>query len=94
MPVLKRVKCPPLTKITGERPRCQNCMKPLKARTFWVEIDGHVSQAPSAGELAVRKQPKVAWPDASEAIKAGYEASRVYRIEHLQTWREEPSTKL
>jgi len=94
MPVLKRVKCPPLTKVTGERPKCQNCKKPLKARTFWVEIAGHISQAPSSGELAVRKQPPSAWPDASEAIKAGYDAARVYRIEHLETWKKESSTKL
>jgi hypothetical protein len=94
MPVLKRVKCPPLTKVTGERPKCQNCKKPLKARTFWVEIVGHVNQAPSAGELAVLKQPEPTWPSSSEAIKCGYEAARVFRIEHVLSWRDEQSTKL
>ena len=94
MPVLKRVKCPSLTKVTGERPKCQNCKKPLKARTFWVEIVGHVNQPPSAGELAVLKQPHPTWPNADEAIKCGYEAARVFRIEHLLSWRQEPSTKL
>ena len=94
MPVLKRVKCPPLTKITGERPKCQNCKKPLKARTYWVEIFGHVSQAPSAGEIAVLEQPRPTYPSSDEAIKAGYEAARVYRIEHVLSWNDEPSTKL
>ena len=94
MPVLKRVKCPPLTKIIGEWPNCQNCKTPLKTRTFWVEIVGHVNQAPSPGELAELKQPPAAWPDAGEAIKTGYDAARVYRIEHLETWKKEPSTKL
>ncbi len=57
MPVLKRVKCPSLAKVTGERPKCQNRKKSLKARTYWVKIMGHVSQAPSPGELAVLTQP-------------------------------------
>jgi hypothetical protein len=79
MPVLKRVKCPPLTKVTGERPKCQNCKKPLKARTFSVEIIGHVNQPPSAGELAVLTQPDPTWPSADEAIKCGYEAVQCFR---------------
>ena len=87
MPVLKSVKCPSLTKVTGERPKRQNCKKPLEARTFWVEIVGHVNQAPSAGELAVLKQPHPTWSNADEAIKCGYEAARVFRIEHLPSWR-------
>jgi hypothetical protein len=89
--VLKRVKCPPLAKVTGERPKCQNCHKPLSPRTHSVEIVGHVNQAPSAGELAVLKQPHPTYPNADEAIKAGYEATRVYRIEHLLSWNDEPS---
>jgi hypothetical protein len=92
--VLKRVKCPPLAKVTGERPKCQNCHKPLSPRTHSVEIVGHVGQAPSAGELAVLEQPHPTYPNTDEAIKAGYEAARVYRIEHLLSWNEEPSTKL
>ena len=92
--VLKRVKCPPLTKATGERPVCQCCRKPLKPRTWYVEVLEHVGQAPSADELAQAEQGRHPYPIASEAIKAGYDASRVFRIEHRLSWNEAPSTKL
>ncbi len=94
MPVMKRVKCPPLTKITGERPGCQNCHKPLTPRTWWLELVGHLSQPPSAGELVVRVEPDSGYPGIAAAIRGGYEAERVYRIEHLVNWKDEPQTKL
>ncbi len=53
-----------------------------------------ISQAPSPGELAVLTQPHPTYPSADEAVKAGYEAGRVYRIEHLESWNKEQSTKL
>ena len=91
--VLKRVKCPPLSKVTGERPVCQLCRKPLKPRTWYVEVLGHIGQALGTDALALAEQGRHPYPTASEAINAGYDASRVFRIEHRLSWNEEPSTK-
>jgi hypothetical protein len=91
---LKRVKCPPLSKVTGERPVCQFCAKPLKPRTWYVEVLGHIGQALGADALAQAEQGRHPYPQTSDAINAGYDASRVFRIEHRLSWNEEPSSKL
>ena len=54
--MLRRVKCPPLSKITGDRPVCQFCAKPLKPRTWYVEVLGHIGQALGADALAQAEQ--------------------------------------
>ena len=91
---LKSVRCPPLSKITGERPVCQFCRKPLKPRTWYVEVLGHIGQALSTDALAQAEQGQHPYPQASDAINGGYDASRVFRIEHRLSWNEEPSSKL
>ncbi len=91
--VLQKVKSPPLSKITKERPVCQFCAKPLNPRTWYVEVLGHIGQALSADTLAQAEQGRHPYPQASDAINAGYDASRVFRIEHRLSWNEKPSTK-
>jgi hypothetical protein len=73
---------------------CQFCAKPLKPRTWYVEVLGHIGQALGADSLAQAEQGRHPDPIASEAVNAGYDASRVFRIEHRLSWNEEPSTKL
>jgi len=92
--VLKRVKCSPLSKITGERPVCQFCRKPLTPRTWYVEVLGLIEHAPDAEALAVLGQGPHPYPEAREAIKCGYDPLRVYRIEHRDAWHGDLRTRL
>ena len=92
--VLKRVKCPPLSKFTGERPVCQFCGKPLIPRTWYVEVVGHIGHAPELDVLVELDQGQMPYPEAEEAIQRGYEPARVYRIEHRVLYGDDLRTRL
>ena len=92
--LLKSVKCPPLSKITGERPVCQYCGEPLKPRTLYVEVLGHIDHAPETDMLVELGQGSHAFPEAKAVIEAGYTPARVYRIEHRTLWDNDLRTRL
>jgi len=77
----KRVKCPDLQKVTGARPTCYCCRKPLRPRTWRFEVPGRIEQAPEVDALAEFEQGTFSY-EVKSAIKWGYHPSRVYRIAH------------
>ncbi len=92
--VLKRVKCPPLSNITGARPACQFCGKSLTPRTWYVEVVGHIGHAPEANVLMQLGQGQMPYPEAKDAINRGYTPARVYRIDHRVLWDNDLRTRL
>jgi hypothetical protein len=91
-----KLKAPPLNQITGERPRCQRCDKPLTACTFRFRVAGHLDHTPTADEARAIVEAK-AWPDhwgAEMALKDGYDAGRAFRVWHLLDYESRPITEV
>ena len=85
-----------LAQVTGERPRCQRCDKPLTACTFRFRVAGHLDHAPTADEAHALVESK-AWPDhwgAEMALKDGYDDGRAFRVWHLLDFERRPITEV
>jgi hypothetical protein len=90
------VKCPTLSQVTGERPTCQRCKKPLSPRTSWFELPGRVDHVPTAAEVrAIYEDDPTGWAWlAGDALKSGYEPARAYRVWLFADFDGRPRTKV
>jgi hypothetical protein len=61
-----------LKAVTGERPRCQCCDKPLRPDTSTVELPGHLAEAPA---------------EATFLAEHAFEREHVFRLQHRTTYR-------
>jgi hypothetical protein len=91
-----KLKTQTLLQVTGERPTCQRCDKPLTACTFRFRVAGHLDHAPTADEARALVEAK-AWPDhwgAEMALKDAYDANRAFRVWHLLDHEKRPITEV
>jgi hypothetical protein len=68
-----------LKAITGERPRCQFCDKPLRPNTWWFDVRGHITEPPLTAETE---------------LPQGYDPNRVFRLTRRLTYLGEPGTRV
>jgi len=68
-----------LKAITGERPRCQFCGKPLRPDTSTVALSGHLQEAPDESTFAPEHR---------------YHRDRVFRLTHRTDYAGRPITGL
>jgi hypothetical protein len=83
-----------LKAITGERPRCQYCGKAVQPRTRQVLVLGHLTQVPTIEGLRTLAQPQPHYPSVEEAIKWGYDPTRVFRMTRKTDFRDELYTMI
>jgi hypothetical protein len=86
----------PLAEVTCERPRCQYCDKALRPWTTAIEVVGRLDSPPKRDPL-VSLEPTVQFLYKSFAVWAsevGYEANRVFRLEHITDHRGRPDTRI
>jgi hypothetical protein len=80
-----------LMQITGDRPLCQYCNKPLKPQTSQLELAGHLDGPPDAQDLAqTAPMPNSFWTP-ELALKNGYAPELVFRLRH-EVWNAQPFT--
>jgi hypothetical protein len=91
---MAKINLPTLKHITGERPRCQYCNEELCPLTEYVEVGGHITSVPTVDELLRMPQPKPTYPSTNDAIRFGYQAAFVFRMQHKRTFKEEPYTRI
>ena len=70
---------PTLKSLTGERPRCQYCDKPLRPATSTLEFSGHLKEAPN---------------DQKVAAELRYARDRIFRFQHGTSITSQPITNL
>jgi hypothetical protein len=80
-----------IKQITGDRPCCQYCNKPLKPHTSLLELAGHLDGPPDAEDLAqTAPMPNSFWTP-ERALKNGYAPELVFRLRHDE-WNRQPFT--
>jgi hypothetical protein len=77
-----------LHEITGERPICQRCKKPLRPDTSSFMMVGHYPEPPSMEQVEayIAQRPQQYLFMLTAAIKSGYQPERVHRIVLGQTF--------
>jgi hypothetical protein len=86
----------PLAEVTGERPRCQYCDKPLRPWTTAIEVVGRLGSPPEL-DVLVSLEPTVQLlykSFADWASEVGYQANNVFRLEHITDHRGPPATRI
>ncbi len=79
-----------LQEVTGVRPACEYCHKPLKPATFYVYLPGHWDHAPTLEEV------KQEAPDAAGFIGriGGYAPEAAFSLRHEESHDGKPRTRL
>jgi hypothetical protein len=72
-----------LMQMTGERPRCQFCDKPLKPATRSMWLKGHVDVPPDLERLT--EDDMALGGKLEDARRTGYRPELVYKLKHLDT---------
>ena len=84
----------PLKSVTGERPRCQFCDKPLRPNTDTVEVYGHLDEAPDQETLPSLDSPYLSLQDMKDLVRRGYRRDRVFRLTHRTAYSRRAVTGL
>jgi hypothetical protein len=71
-----------LKAITGERPRCQYCDKPLRPTTDTIEVFGHLDEAPDQETLPSLDSSHLSLREGKYLVERGYRRDRVFRLTH------------
>jgi len=83
-----------LKEITGERPRCQFCDKPLRPYTDTVEVFGNLDEAPDEEALPSLDSRYLSLREGKYLVKRGYRRDRVFRLTHRTDHSGRPITGL
>jgi hypothetical protein len=71
-----------LKAITGERPRCQYCDKPLRPTTDTIEVFGHLDEAPDQETLPSLDSSHLSLREGKYLVERGHRRDRVFRLTH------------